>query len=64
MLVGEVTRRATDQAIVYETAGEHELKGKSEPVALWRALRVVSGVGGALKSIRAGGAVRRPPAAS
>ena len=38
------------QAIVYEAAGEHELKGKSEPVALWRALRVVSGVGGALKS--------------
>jgi class 3 adenylate cyclase/predicted ATPase len=50
VLVGEVTRRATDQAIVFESAGEHELKGKSEPVALWRALRVVSGVGGALKS--------------
>jgi class 3 adenylate cyclase/tetratricopeptide (TPR) repeat protein len=50
VLVGEVTRRATEQAIVYESAGEHELKGKSEPVALWRALRVVSGVGGTLKS--------------
>jgi predicted ATPase/class 3 adenylate cyclase len=50
VLVGEVTRRTTGKAIVYETAGEHELKGKSEPVALWRALRVVSGVGGALKS--------------
>jgi class 3 adenylate cyclase/tetratricopeptide (TPR) repeat protein len=50
VLVGEVTRRTTAQAVVYETAGEHALKGKSEPVALWRALRVVSGVGGALKS--------------
>jgi predicted ATPase/class 3 adenylate cyclase len=50
VLVGEVTRRTTDHAIVYETAGAHALKGKSEPVALWRALRVVSGVGGALKS--------------
>ena len=34
----------------YESAGEHELKGKTEPMTLWRALRVVSGVGGALKS--------------
>ncbi len=50
VLVGEVTRRATEQAVVYENAGEQELKGKSEPVALWRALRVVSGVGGTLKS--------------
>jgi class 3 adenylate cyclase len=50
VLVGEVTRRATEQAIVYERAGEEELKGKAEPVALWRALRVVSGVGGQLKS--------------
>jgi predicted ATPase/class 3 adenylate cyclase len=50
VLVGEVTRRTTEQAIVYETVGEHELKGKPEPVALWRALRVISGVGGALKS--------------
>jgi len=50
VLVGEVTRRATEQAIVYENAGEEELKGKAEPVALWRALRVVSGVGGQLKS--------------
>jgi predicted ATPase/class 3 adenylate cyclase len=50
VLVGEVTRRASEQAIVYEEAGDHELKGKAEPVALWRALRVVSGVGGQLKS--------------
>jgi len=50
VLVGEATRRASEQAIVYESAGEQELKGKAEPVALWRALRVVSGRGGALKS--------------
>jgi predicted ATPase/class 3 adenylate cyclase len=50
VLVGEVTRRASEQAIVYEGAGAEELKGKAEPVALWRALRVVSGVGGQLKS--------------
>jgi len=50
VLVGEVTRRASEQAIVYEGAGEHELRGKAEPVPLWRALRVVSGVGGQLKS--------------
>src|SRR5438876_4588517 len=50
VLVGEVTRRASEQAIVYESAGEQELKGKTEPVALWRDLRVVSGVGGQLKS--------------
>ena len=50
VLVGDVTRRSTEQAIVYQDAGAHELKGKSEPVALFRALRVVSGVGGMLKS--------------
>ncbi|MDQ6811846.1 MAG: AAA family ATPase, partial [Actinomycetota bacterium] len=50
VLAGEVTRRTTERAIVYEAAGEHELKGKTEPMLLWRALRVISGVGGALKS--------------
>jgi class 3 adenylate cyclase/tetratricopeptide (TPR) repeat protein len=50
VLVGEATRRSTEQAIVYESAGEQELKGKAEPLALSRALRVVSGVGGTLRS--------------
>jgi len=50
VLVGDATRRATAQAVAYEDAGLHELKGKAEPVALSRALRVVSGVGGTLKS--------------
>ena len=50
VLVGEATRRATEQTVVYEDAGAHELKGKEEPVPLWRALRVVSGARGSLKS--------------
>jgi len=50
VLVGESTRRATEAAIVYEQAGARELKGKAEPVPLWRAHRVVSGRQGALKS--------------
>ncbi len=37
-------------AIAYEDAGSHELKGKAEPVPLFRALRVTSARGGALKS--------------
>ena len=43
VLVGDATRRATEPTIVYEDAGTHELKGKAEPCALWRALRVVVG---------------------
>ena len=50
MVAGEATRRASDQAIVYADAGLHELKGKTELVRLWLALRVVSGARGALKS--------------
>jgi len=50
VLVGEATRRATEAAIAYEDAGSHELKGKSEPVPLWRALRVTAGRGGRLSS--------------
>jgi class 3 adenylate cyclase/tetratricopeptide (TPR) repeat protein len=50
VLVGDATRRATEQSVVYEDAGVHELKGKEEPVALSRALRVVSGARGTLKS--------------
>jgi class 3 adenylate cyclase/tetratricopeptide (TPR) repeat protein len=50
VVVGDTTRRATDQAIVYADAGFHELKGKTELVRLWQALRVVSGARGALKS--------------
>ena len=50
VLVGVTTRRASEPAVIYEEAGTHELKGKEEPVPLFRALRVVSGRQGALKS--------------
>ena len=48
--VGESTRRASERSVAYESAGEHVLKGKAEALPLWRALRVVSGVGGQLRS--------------
>ena len=50
VLVGEATRRAAEAAIAFEPAGEHELKGKAEPVPLWRAVRVTAARGGALRS--------------
>ncbi len=43
VLVSEATRRTSEAAIAYEDAGEHELKGKAEPVPLWRAVRVIAG---------------------
>ena len=50
VFVGESTRRATEQTIVYEDAGSFELKGKEGLTPLWRAQRVVSGLRGSLKS--------------
>jgi class 3 adenylate cyclase/tetratricopeptide (TPR) repeat protein len=50
VLAGDPTRRATEPTIVYEDAGTHELKGKSGLHRLSRAVRVVSGARGALKS--------------
>jgi len=50
VLVGDATRRATEAAIAYDDVGEHDLKGKTEPVHLWRATRVVAARGGALRS--------------
>jgi class 3 adenylate cyclase/tetratricopeptide (TPR) repeat protein len=47
---GDATRRATEQTIAYEDAGSHELKGKDGLYPLFRALRVVSGARGSLKS--------------
>src|SRR4051812_5998900 len=52
VLVGESTRRSTEAAVAYEDAGLHELRGKSEPLHLYRALRVVASRGG---NIRASG---------
>ena len=48
--VDEATRRATAAAVAYLDAGTHSLKGKAEPARLHQALRIVAGVGGALKS--------------
>src|SRR5713101_7618190 len=50
VFVGEATRRATEQAVVYESAGDYEVKGKLGLVPVWRALRVVSGGRGTLKA--------------
>ena len=46
VLVGETTRRATSDAIVFEAIGDKELKGKASPVPAFRAMRVVAPVGG------------------
>src|SRR5262249_59990438 len=50
VLVGERTGRASEAAIRYADAGEHTLKGKSEPVPLWRAERVIAWRGGAARA--------------
>jgi class 3 adenylate cyclase/predicted ATPase len=47
VLVDGTTRRLAASAIGFDDAGEHLLKGKAEPEQLWRATRVLSGVGGA-----------------
>ena len=47
VLVDGVTRQVTGAAVAYEDAGEYVVKGKSKPLRLWRAARVVAGVGGA-----------------
>jgi class 3 adenylate cyclase/predicted ATPase len=50
VLVDDVTRRASEAAIAYEQAGEHQVKGREQPVRAWTALRVVAGAGGARRS--------------
>jgi class 3 adenylate cyclase len=40
------TQRLAGRAVAFVDAGEHQLKGKTEPQRLWRATRVVSAVGG------------------
>src|SRR3954452_15374758 len=56
VLVDDVTRRASESAIVYEDTGTHELKGREQPVRAYTALRVVAGAGGA----RRGAGVESP----
>jgi class 3 adenylate cyclase/tetratricopeptide (TPR) repeat protein len=40
------TRRLAEGGVGFAEAGEHALKGKAEPARLWRATRVLAGVGG------------------
>jgi len=46
VLVGEATYRAAANAIAFAEVGPLSLKGKDEPVAAWRAVRVVGQRGG------------------
>ncbi len=50
VLVDEATQRAASRAVVFEQAGEQQLKGKVSPVPAWRALRVVAQRGGVGRS--------------
>src|ERR1700723_3343596 len=40
------TQRLAGSAIGFADAGEHVLKGKADPARLWRATRVLAGIGG------------------
>ena len=46
VLVDSATYRLAGSAVGFVEAGEHRLKGKAEPQALWRPTRVLSAVGG------------------
>ena len=46
VLVDGPTYRLANAGIGFADAGEHALKGKAEPQRLWRAVRVLAGVGG------------------
>jgi class 3 adenylate cyclase/tetratricopeptide (TPR) repeat protein len=46
VFVGEATEAVTGRSIDYESKGERRVKGKSDAVPAWRALRVASMVGG------------------
>ena len=46
VLVDGATYRLAGSGVGFADAGEHALKGKAEPQRLWRATRVLSGVGG------------------
>lgn len=54
--VGSTTHSITDRSIDYESMGELTVKGKTDVVAAWKAVRVAAMVGG-----RVDGDIRRPP---
>ena len=48
--VDDTTRAASAAAIAYRDAGEHMVKGKAEPVPVWRAERAIAGALGVNRS--------------
>ena len=46
VLTDGATRRLVEGGVGFADAGEHALKGKAEPAHLWRAVRVLAGMGG------------------
>lgn len=44
--VDDTTRAFSSSAIAYDDAGSHAMKGKADPVPLWKVRAVVAGVGG------------------
>jgi class 3 adenylate cyclase/predicted ATPase len=46
VLADEATVRLAGAGVGFADAGEHQLKGKADPQHLWRATRVLAGVGG------------------
>jgi class 3 adenylate cyclase/tetratricopeptide (TPR) repeat protein len=46
VLVDVATYRLAVGSVGFESAGAHQLKGKTEPVEVWRATRVLSGIRG------------------
>ncbi|MFL5768376.1 MAG: ATP-binding protein [Actinomycetota bacterium] len=50
VFVTDATKRSSDAAIAYADAGVYELKGKAEPMALFRAERIVAGRGGSFRA--------------
>ena len=46
VLADGATRRLAGGGVGFADAGEHALKGKAEPQQLWRAIRVLAGMGG------------------
>jgi class 3 adenylate cyclase/tetratricopeptide (TPR) repeat protein len=49
VLTDTATQRLAGAGVGFTDAGEHVLKGKAEPQQLWRATRVLAGVGGTLR---------------
>jgi predicted ATPase len=47
VLADAATQRLAGAGVGFADVGEHPLKGKAEPAQLWRATRVLAGVGGA-----------------